>query len=44
MVYGDDVNIMGESVNIIEKNTEDSHVASKENVVELDANKTKYMV
>jgi hypothetical protein len=45
LVYvGDDVNILGGSVRIIEKSSEALVVASKETGLEVNADKTKYMV
>jgi hypothetical protein len=42
--YADDVNTLGGSVHTIKKNTEDVLVASKENGLEVNSNKTKDMV
>jgi hypothetical protein len=44
LVYADDVNILGGSVHSIKKNAEDLIVASKEIGLEVNAEKTKYMV
>jgi hypothetical protein len=44
VVYGDDVNILGGSVHAIKTNTEALVVASKEIGLEVNAEKTKYMV
>ena len=45
MVYADDVNILGGSVHRVkEKNAEASEVARKEIGLEVNADKTKYMV
>jgi sorting nexin-29 len=44
LVYADDVNILGGSVHSIEKNAEDLVIASKEIDLEVNAEKTKYMV
>jgi len=44
LVYADDVNILGESVYTIMKNAEALGVASKENGLEINADKTKYVV
>ena len=44
LVYADDVNILGGSVHTIKKNTVDLVVASKKNGVEVNTNKTKYIV
>jgi len=44
LVYADDVNILGERVHTIKKNTESLLVCSKMIGVEMIAGKTKYMV
>jgi len=44
LVYVDDVNIMGGSVHIVKKNTKGLVVASKESGLEVNADKTKYVV
>jgi hypothetical protein len=44
LVYADDVNILGGSVHAIKKNTKALVVASKEIGLEINAEKTKYMV
>jgi len=44
MVYGDDVNILGVNIHDLKKNAEASAVASKEIGLEVNADKTKYMV
>jgi hypothetical protein len=44
LVYADKVNILGGSVHAIKKNTEALVVASKEIGLEVNAEKTKYMV
>jgi len=44
LVYADDVNILGGSVHTIKKNTEALIVASKEIGLEVNVDKTKYMV
>jgi sorting nexin-29 len=44
LVYADDVNMLGGSVHSIKKNTEDLVIASKEIGLEVNAEKTKYMV
>jgi hypothetical protein len=44
LVYADDVNILGGSIHSIKKNAEDLVIASKETGLEVNAEKTKYMV
>jgi len=44
LVYADDVNILGGSVHYVEKNTGALVVASKEIGLEVNADKTTYMV
>jgi len=44
LVYADDVNILGGSVHTIQKNTEALVVARRETGLEVNADKTKYMV
>jgi hypothetical protein len=44
MVYADDVNILGGSVHSVKGNTEGLVVANKEIGLEINADKTKYMV
>jgi hypothetical protein len=44
LVYADDVNILGGSIHSIKKNAEDLVIASKEIGLEVNAEKTKYMV
>jgi pectate lyase len=44
LVYAADVNILSESVHALKKNTEALVVASKEIGLEVNAEKTKYMV
>jgi hypothetical protein len=44
LVYADDVNILGGSVHAIKRNTEALVIASKEIGLEVNAEKTKYMV
>jgi len=42
--HANDVNILGRSVHTIKKNTEALVIASKETGLEVNADKTKYMV
>ena len=44
LVYTDDVNILGETVYTIKKNAETLVIASKEIGLEVNADKTMYMV
>jgi len=44
LVYADDVNILGGSIHTIKKNTVTLVVAGKEIGLEVNADKTKYMV
>ena len=44
LVYADDVNILGGSVHTIKENAETLIMASKESGLEVNADKTKYMV
>ena len=44
LVYADDVNILGGSVHTVKENTEALIVASKENGLEVNADKSKYVV
>jgi hypothetical protein len=44
LVYADAVNTLGESIHAIKKNTEALVVASKETGLQVNAEKTKYMV
>ena len=44
MVYADDVNIFGGSVHTVKENTEALVVATKEIGLEVNGDKTKYMV
>jgi hypothetical protein len=44
LAYADDVNVLGGSVHTVKKNVEDLVVATKEIGLEVNADKTKYMV
>ena len=44
LVYADDVNILGGSVHTVKENAEALVVATKENGLEVNADKTKYMI
>jgi hypothetical protein len=44
LAYADDVNILGESVHTVKENVEALVVATKESGLEVNADKTKYMV
>jgi hypothetical protein len=43
LAYADDVNLLGDNIGITEKNTETLIDASKEVVLEINVQKTKYM-
>jgi hypothetical protein len=44
LVYGDDVNLLGENIDVMKKNTETLIDVSKETGLEINAGKTKYML
>jgi hypothetical protein len=44
LVYADDVNLLGDNIDTIKKNTETQICASKEDGLEVNAEKTKYML
>jgi hypothetical protein len=44
LVYADDVNLLGDSADTIKENTETLIDASKEDGLEIDVEKTKYML
>ena len=44
LAYADDVNMLGGSVHTVKKNAEAFEVDSKETGLEVNADKTKYMV
>ena len=44
LAYADDVNILGGSIHTVKENAEGQVVATKETGLEVNANKTKYMV
>jgi hypothetical protein len=44
LVYADEINILGGSIHTVKKNTEALVVATKQNGLEVNAEKTKYMM
>jgi hypothetical protein len=44
LVYADDVNLLGDSVNAIKENSETLLEASRDIGIEINAEKTKYMI
>jgi len=44
MIYADDVNLLGDSINTIKENTETLSEASRDVGLEINAEKTKYMI
>jgi hypothetical protein len=44
LAYADDVNVLGRSVDTVKENAEALVVATKENGLEVNADKTKYMI
>jgi hypothetical protein len=44
LAYADDVNLLGDNIDMIKKNAETLSVASKEVDLEINVQKTKYML